>query len=94
MGPMKYGEAIELIKKNVKLVMYRMAWHGVQLGKKMYIRHLGGAQQPKIVFNTEGGDQEEIELDTIFLFISGENTYSWTASQHDQNSNDWMILEI
>lgn len=32
-----FGEAIEEIKQHDYLIMYRKAWHGVELGKKMGI---------------------------------------------------------
>lgn len=84
---LSFGEAIELIKKDTTKIMHRQAWHGVQLGKKMGITFR--LKSDIIPFDNNGNDYI---INGIFLFISGDNTYAWTPSQHDMMSDDWVIV--
>ena len=42
-----FGKAIEFIKNDIKVTMYRKAWHGVQLGKKMGCPYILKGQEAK-----------------------------------------------
>ena len=81
-----YGEAIEQIKSDRKLIMYRERWHGIESGKQMYIAY------KEIVFN-EVGFLEMTRM-KVFLFYVNENVVPWTPSQHDMMENDWIVANI
>ena len=81
-----YGEAIEQIKNDRELIMYREKLHGVESGKRMYITY------KEIVFG-EIGFAETTKM-KIFLFYVNEIVKAWTPSQHDMMENDWIVENI
>lgn len=95
-----FGDAIEIIKNNSDLIMYRRAWHGVQLGKNMGIRFLPssvllkGATLPVSDHEFVSSYIEQVDIQSIFVFISDDRNYAWTPSQNDMMSDDWVITEV
>lgn len=87
-----------MIVKNDKLAMMRKGWHGIELGKEMYIQYTFmlsyeiDDRSPHIGMPVEGS------VIRAFMFIVKENNivvseYPWNVSQPDMTKDDWFIIE-